>query len=99
MSTIPARHPMPTSPSLLFSWREVWPSNLYLMCTHILHREGSGMTHSSQPQPPHRRFLPLSLLLLVLGAILALQPVMAQDATGTVRVIDIDDTITPAMAS
>jgi len=49
--------------------------------------------------PATRRFLPIALLMLVLGAFLTLQPAFAQQGTGTVRVIDIDGTITPAMAS
>ena len=46
------------------------------------------------------RSIPPALLCLVLGALLMLvQPAMAQDGVGTVRVITIDGTITPAMAS
>ncbi|HWV23272.1 MAG TPA: nodulation protein NfeD [Thermomicrobiales bacterium] len=48
----------------------------------------------------HRPFrLPISFLALMLGMILTLQAAGSQSATPQVRIIDIDGTITPAMAS
>lgn len=58
------------------------------------------MSPHSLPRYSSLSGAPLPLLCLVLGTLLMLfQPVVAQDNASTVRVISIDGTITPAMAS
>lgn len=49
----------------------------------------------------NRRFslLPFALLALALGLVLTLQPAWSQSGTPQVRIVEIDGTITPAMAS